>query len=145
MCLLILKMKQRLSLENDKQSLEEELLFLREMHAKEIEELRNAAAAASMVSAAPSSDPATCFRSELATAIKRIREDYDTFTRNQRNELENHFRVKCHEMQRRSASAASVETPSAETISREQARRLKQQLHETKRNVYELKAKVSAQ
>lgn len=34
------EMKNRLMLENDKQSLEEELIFLKEVHAKEIEELK---------------------------------------------------------------------------------------------------------
>ena len=34
------EMKNRLMLENDKQSLEEELIFLKEIHAKEIEELK---------------------------------------------------------------------------------------------------------
>ena len=147
------EMKQRLSLENDKQSLEEELLFLRDMHAKEIDEIKSASwrqeaanANANQLQPVGGGDPAMFFRSELATAIKRIRDDYDAFNRAQRTELEGTFRVKCQELQRRGASssatsAAAAAAEAGETVSREQARRLKLQLHETKRSVYELKVK----
>lgn len=82
------EMKQRLILENDKQSLEEELLFLKEVHAKEIEELKHLALHDSGI------DPSMFFKSELSSAIKEIREEYENLNVSQRNELEGWYRLK---------------------------------------------------
>jgi intermediate filament protein if len=82
------EMKHRLSLENDKQSLEEELLFIKEIHAKEIEELKHL----SMVDAGL--DPAVFFKSELATSIREIREEYEKLNQTQKNEMEGWYRLK---------------------------------------------------
>ena len=82
------EVKQRLSLENDKQSLEEELVFLKEVHSKEIEELKHLSFKDSGI------DPSTFFKSELSTAIKEIREEYENLNQSQRNELEGWYRMK---------------------------------------------------
>jgi hypothetical protein len=82
------EMKQRLILENDKQSLEEELLFLKEIHAKEIEELKHLSLHESGI------DPSLFFKSELANAIREIREEYESLNQAQRNELEGWYRLK---------------------------------------------------
>lgn len=80
--------KQRLMLENDKQSLEEQLLFLKEIHAKEIEELKHLALQESGI------DPTVFFKNELASAIKDIREEYETLNQTQRNDLERWYRLR---------------------------------------------------
>lgn len=126
------EMKQRLMLENDKQSLEEELVFLREVHAKELEELKNLALQDSGL------DPSVFFKSELANAIKEIRDEYESLNQSQRNELEGWYRLKINEIQRKSALTSGE---SSESLNREQARKLKSQVSDTKRNVFELKAK----
>jgi chromosome segregation ATPase len=55
------EIKQRLSLENDKQSLEEELLFLKEVHSKELDELKHLSLRESGI------DPSAFFKSEKKT------------------------------------------------------------------------------
>lgn len=80
--------KQRLMLENDKQSLEEQLLFLKEIHAKEIEELKHLSLHESGI------DPTAFFKNELASAIKDIREEYETLNQTQRNDLERWYRLR---------------------------------------------------
>lgn len=82
------EMKQRLMLENDKQNLEEQLLFLKEIHAKEIDELKHLALQESGI------DPALFFKNELASAIKEIREEYETINQTQRNDLERWYRLR---------------------------------------------------
>jgi intermediate filament protein if len=82
------EMKQRLMLENDKQSLEEELVFLKEIHAKEIDELKHLSLQESGI------DPTMFFKSELANAIKEIREEYENLNQSQRAELEGWYRIK---------------------------------------------------
>lgn len=82
------EMKQRLMLENDKQSLEEELVFLKEIHAKEIEELKHLSLQESGI------DPTMFFKNELSNAIKEIREEYESLNQSQRAELEGWYRIK---------------------------------------------------
>lgn len=87
-----IEMKQRLMLENDKQMLEEELLFLKEIHAKELEEIKQLALKDSGI------DPAQYFKDELATAIREIRVEYETLNQFQRTELERWYKVKVIEI-----------------------------------------------
>ena len=82
------EMKQRLMLENDKQSLEEELCFIKEVHAKEIEEIKHLAFQESGI------DPSQFFKSELSTAIREIREEYESLNLSQRSEMEGWYRIK---------------------------------------------------
>ncbi len=82
------EMKQRLMLENDKQSLEEELVFLKEIHSKEIDELKHLSLQESGI------DPTMFFKSELSNAIKEIREEYEHLNQSQRAELEGWYRIK---------------------------------------------------
>jgi len=82
------EMKQRLILENDKQSLEEELLFIKEVHNKELEEMKQLAIQESGF------DPSLFFKSELSNAIRQIRDEYETLSQAQRSELEGWYRLK---------------------------------------------------
>ncbi len=82
------EMKSRLMLENDKQSLEEELIFLKEIHAKEIEELKQ------MQFQNQGIDPAVFFKNELGNAIREIRDEYESLNQSQKAELEGWYRLK---------------------------------------------------
>lgn len=86
------EMKSRLMLENDKQSLEEELIFLKEIHAKEIEELKHLQFQHQGI------DPAIFFKNELSQAIKEIRDEYESLNLSQRSELEGWYRIKVSEL-----------------------------------------------
>ena len=78
----------RVQLENEKQSLEEEINFLKQIHAQEIEELKHA----NLVGTAL--DPANFFKHELSNAIRDIREEYEQLNNHQRGELESWYRLK---------------------------------------------------
>lgn len=78
----------RVQLENEKQSLEEEINFLKQIHAQEIEELKHA----NLIGTAL--DPSNFFKHELSNAIRDIREEYEQLNNQQRNELESWYRIK---------------------------------------------------
>lgn len=78
----------RIQLENEKQSLEEEINFLKQVHEQEIEELKHA----NLIGTAL--DPANFFKNELSSAIRDIREEYEQLNNHQRNELESWYRLK---------------------------------------------------
>jgi intermediate filament protein if len=78
----------RVQLENEKQSLEEEINFLKQIHAQEIEELKQA----NLIGTAL--DPANFFKHELSNAIRDIREEYEQLNNQQRGELESWYRLK---------------------------------------------------
>ena len=82
------EMKQRLMLETDKQGLEEQLIFMREMHSKEVEAIKEKALRQVGL------DPSQYFKSELANAIRGIREEFEALGSNQRSELDVWFRLK---------------------------------------------------
>ncbi len=82
------EMKSRLMLENDKQSLEEELIFLKEIHAKEIDELKQLQFQHQGI------DPAIFFKNELGHAIREIRDEYESLNQTQKAELEGWYRIK---------------------------------------------------
>ncbi len=73
----------RVQLENEKQSLEEEINFLKQIHSQEIEELKQA----NLIGTAL--DPANFFKHELSNAI-----EYEQLNNQQRNELESWYRIK---------------------------------------------------
>jgi len=91
----------RVQLENEKQSLEEEINFLKQIHAQEIEELKHA----NLIGTAL--DPSNFFKHELSNAIRDIREEYEQLNNHQRDELESWYRMKVtqavHEIQSRRA------------------------------------------
>jgi len=127
------EMKSRLILENDKQSLEEELIFLKEIHAKEIEELKQLQFQHQGI------DPAVFFKNELSHAIKEIREEYEALNQTQKSEMEGWYRIKVSEIHRKNAQKALTSSDNA--VTNEQSRRLKLQIQDSKRDCGELKAK----
>ncbi|CAF4576719.1 unnamed protein product [Rotaria sp. Silwood1] len=95
----------RVQLENEKQSLEEEINFLKQIHAQEIEELKQA----NLVGTAL--DPANFFKHELSNAIRDIREEYEQLNNQQRNELESWYRLKVTQAVQEIQSRRAIEAP----------------------------------
>ncbi|CAF1508382.1 unnamed protein product, partial [Didymodactylos carnosus] len=78
----------RVQLENEKQSLEEEINFLKQIHVQEIEELKQTNLTGTAL------DPSNFFKHELSNAIRDIREEYEQLNNQQRTELESWYRIK---------------------------------------------------
>ncbi len=126
------EINQRIMLENDKQALEEQLAFIRTMHTRELDELKAQAFKDSGI------NPEEFFKNELATAIREIRKEYEAANHAQRAELDRVYRCKVADLRRQSVHALTA-TPLADA---EQAKKLRAQIHETKRSVYDMRAKV---
>lgn len=120
---------QRVQLENEKNALEEELNFLTRVHAQELEELRRKAFAD------PGLDSSQFFKSELANAIRDIRNEYEKINNDNRNEMENWYRLKIQEVQTRRPE------PADSLIAREETRKLRTAVSDQRRDIANLKAK----
>jgi intermediate filament protein if len=105
------------------------------MHTKELEELKHAAFKDSGI------NPEEFFRNELTNAIREIRREYESANQAQRVELDRMYRLKVTEIRRMNAPQLTLNSAS-DMVDREQARKIKLEMHETKRNVYDLRAKV---
>ncbi len=78
----------RVQLENQKQNLQEEMHFLKEIHSQEIEEIKQTNVMDTSL------DPKHFFKHELSNAVKNIREEYEQINQQQRTELESWYRMK---------------------------------------------------
>ncbi len=78
----------RIELENQKQSLEDEIYFLKKIHSEEIEELKQ------MNIVGTTLDPTNFFKHELSNAVKNIRQEYEQLNQQQRTELQTWYQVK---------------------------------------------------
>lgn len=121
---------QRVQLENEKNGLEEELSFLRQRHAQELEELR----ANSFLDVGL--DSSQFFKSELANAIREIRNEYEQINSNQRAEMEQWYRMKIQEVQTRGRPEAADTV-----IAREETRRLRSAVSDQRREIANMKAR----
>jgi intermediate filament protein if len=81
----------RVKLENEKQTLEEQIPFLNAIHEQEMAELRSLQAGAHI-------DPAQFYRHELERAIRDIRGDFEQLNETQRRELEEWYKIKTEEI-----------------------------------------------
>ncbi|KAL7672047.1 hypothetical protein ACOME3_006945 [Neoechinorhynchus agilis] len=80
----------RVQLQNDLQTLEDQLSFLRAVHEDEINELK--------ALCVPSIDTSQFYRAELTKAISDIRRDFDQLNRAQQIEMEEYYKVKTEEI-----------------------------------------------
>lgn len=71
----------RVKLENEKQTLEEQIPFLNAIHEQEMSELR-------LLQSGAHIDPTQFYRHELERAIRDIRGDFDDLNEQQKRELE---------------------------------------------------------
>ncbi|CAF1033778.1 unnamed protein product [Rotaria sordida] len=79
----------RIQLENQKENLEKELEFLKDIHLHEIEELKQI-----NLNNTPTLNPTKFFQYELSNAIKNIRQEYEQLNFQQRHELESWYQSK---------------------------------------------------
>jgi len=121
---------QRVQLETEKSGLEEELSFLRQMHAQELDELRQK----SFVNIGL--DSSQFFKSELANAILEIRNEYESINSNQRAEMDQWYRLKMQEVMSRGRpdSAESV-------LAKEEVRKLRQAVTDLRKEIANFKAR----
>jgi len=82
----------RIKIENEKQTLEEQIPFLSAIHEQEMNELRT------LSSGNIGIDPTTFYKNELQRAIREIRNDFENLSRAQRQELEEYYRIKTDEI-----------------------------------------------
>ncbi|KAI3379942.1 hypothetical protein SNEBB_007567 [Seison nebaliae] len=80
----------RVQLENEKQTLEEEIPFRHKLHEIEMNELRALQTGSGI-------DPSQFYKHELERAIREIRQDFDALNQAQKAELEEWYRIKIQE------------------------------------------------
>lgn len=78
----------RIELENCKQTLEDEIHFMKKIHAEEIEEMKH------MNIIGTSLDPTRFFQNELVNAVQQIRQEYEQLNDQQRTELQTWYQMK---------------------------------------------------
>jgi len=121
---------QRVQLENEHQSLSEELSFLKQKHAQQLEDLRqNSFLDVGL-------DSSQFFKSELANAIREIRSEYEQINNDQRQNMEQWYRMKIQEIQNRhKPEAADV------TMAREETKRLRTAVNDQRHEIANIKAR----
>jgi intermediate filament protein if len=92
---------ERLKIENEKQTLEEQIPFLNAVYEQEILELRTISTGALI-------DPAQFYRHELERVIRDIRNDFEFLNEENKRELEEWYKVKIEEIRNEYAKQAKT-------------------------------------
>ena len=100
----------RVKLENEKQTLEEQIPFLNAIHEQEMAELRSLQAGSHI-------DPAQFYRHELERAIRDIRGDFEDLSDQQKRELEEWYRIKTEEITQQAAKRDTLDSMVVKTES----------------------------
>uniref|UniRef100_A0A914GXY9 Intermediate filament protein n=1 Tax=Globodera rostochiensis TaxID=31243 RepID=A0A914GXY9_GLORO len=87
----------RIDYQNQVQTLLEEIDFIRRSHDQEIKDLQ------AMAARDTTSENREFFRNELASAIRDIRNEYDTLNNKNRNDVESWYKLKVQEIETQSA------------------------------------------
>jgi intermediate filament protein if len=119
----------RVKLENEKQTLEEQIPFLNAIHEQEMAELRSLQAGSHI-------DPAQFYRHELERAIRDIRSDFEELSEQQKREMEEWYRVKTEEIQQQAAKRDALD---ALNVKVESTANLKMALNDSQREYNDLK------
>jgi intermediate filament protein if len=93
----------RVKLENEKQTLEEQIPFLNAIHEQEMAEIRSLQAASNL-------DPAQFYRHELERAIRDIRSDFDDLNQQEKHDIEEFYKVKVEEITRLASLREQTDT-----------------------------------
>jgi intermediate filament protein if len=83
----------RVKIENEKQTLEEQIPFMKAVHEQEMAELRV------LTSNAHAVDPNIFYRHELERAVRDIRNDFEDLSQQHKRELEEWYKVKTEEIE----------------------------------------------
>lgn len=100
----------RVKLENEKQTLEEQIPFLNAIHEQEMAELKSMQAGSHI-------DPAQFYRHELERAIRDIRGDFEDLSEQQKRELEEWYKIKTEEITQQAAKREALEALNVKTES----------------------------
>jgi intermediate filament protein if len=120
----------RVRLENEKQTLEEQIPFLNAIHEQEIAELRSLQAGAHI-------DPAQFYRHELERAIRDIRGDFEQLNESQKRELEEWYKIKTEEIQQQASKRDQLD--SSLQVKSDSVQSIKQSFNDTQKEFAQLK------
>jgi len=120
----------RVKLENEKQTLEEQIPFLNAIHEQEMAELRSMQAGSHI-------DPAQFYRHELERAIRDIRGDFEDLSEQQKRELEEWYKIKTEEITQQAAKREALE--SLVNVKTESSANLKSAFTDSQREYNDLK------
>lgn len=120
----------RIKIENEKQTLEEQIPFLSAIHEQEMNELRN------LSSPNIGIDPTTFYKNELQRAIREIRNDFENLSRSQRSELEEYYRIKTDEIVQQAQKQKQQQQQ--QHINQENSTQLRSSINETKKDILDL-------
>lgn len=120
----------RIKIENEKQTLEEQIPFLSAIHEQEMNELRN------LSSPNIGIDPTTFYKNELQRAIREIRNDFENLSRSQRAELEEYYRIKTEEIVQQAQKQKQQQNNIV--LNQENSAQLRQSINETKKEMFDL-------
>ncbi|CAF0822808.1 unnamed protein product [Brachionus calyciflorus] len=119
----------RIKLENEKQTLEEQIPFMNAIHEQEMAELR-------LLTQGAHIDPAQFYRHELERAIRDIRGDFDDLSQQQKRDMEEWFKVKTEEIVQQAAKRDALDSLTNKT---ESPQVLKSTLNESYKELTDLK------
>ncbi|CAF0818254.1 unnamed protein product [Didymodactylos carnosus] len=120
----------RIKIENEKQTLEEQIPFLSAIHEQEMNELRT------LSSGNIGIDPTTFYKNELQRAIREIRNDFENLSRAQRQELEEYYRIKTDEIVQQAQRAKREQGTQQQT--QESSSTIRTTITETKKEMADL-------
>jgi chromosome segregation ATPase len=120
----------RIKIENEKQTLEEQIPFLSAIHEQEMNELRN------LSSPNIGIDPTTFYKNELQRAIREIRNDFENLSKSQRSELEEYYRIKTDEIIQQAQKQKQQQT--TQLVNQENSNQLRISINETKKEMFDL-------
>lgn len=121
----------RVARQNEVQTLEEQIAFLKAVHEQEVAEL-------SRLQTIVGFDPAQFYRTELERAIRDIRGDFEQLNQEQKRELEEWYRIKTEEVEKEVAKEREFQRISQTGLSVEETNSLKQSHLESQREYVEL-------
>lgn len=121
----------RVARQNEVQTLEEQIAFLKAVHEQEVSEL-------SRLQTIVGFDPAQFYRTELERAIRDIRGDFEQLNQEQKRELEEWYRIKTEEVEKEVAKEREFQRVSNTGLSAEESNNLKLSHTESQREYVEL-------
>jgi hypothetical protein len=120
----------RIKIENEKQTLEEQIPFLSAIHEQEMNELRN------LSSPNIGIDPTTFYKNELQRAIREIRNDFENLSRSQRSELEEYYKIKTDEIIQQAQKQKQQQNN--QLINQDNSNQIRISINETKKEIFDL-------
>ncbi|CAF3159325.1 unnamed protein product [Rotaria socialis] len=120
----------RIKIENEKQTLEEQIPFLSAIHEQEMNELRN------LSSPNIGIDPTTFYKNELQRAIREIRNDFENLSRSQRLELEEYYKIKTDEIVQQAQQQKQQQQN--QLVNQDNSNQLRVSINETKKEMFDL-------